>query len=1479
MFRRVASAIASRASSGTAQPVPTYGIPLASLMSTDGERHSSQQPTDVIDPSQRAKDDADFLISIARLKGCFRVRYVFMLLTLLAALQLMFFWGFMVNSFEDYLQRASSDVCTSSASMVGSQLGLFQAEVQSRMRIAANLVAAVVADRNQAASSSSINATTNFPNETFYQTDMCDSFYRGFLALAVYYLNGTRMFYTPCVSYLDSPTLSTEQLPLVTERAPMFRFTSLRYTIMFAAESNITDPNATDTGGATYIIMLLLTKEVFGWVALGAISPKYSTQALLRATSVMISSDDAPLINTLNSFDTPTYSTVQPTPTAARLLSYYNTYCAHGTQHTWYTGTVARSKGLPVSLPATFTPEDGSVAVLCGLLCIQDNLGNCISQEVRIVVETPISDTTNTISAFKLVGSCIGGIAIFLFFCLTLSITVPVNVLNHRIIAVLSGEPWRKTRTERLLILVSRRFWIRDVVALLQQFHIMALFFTANRKYVPDFVLHHQMDVLRGDREIEKLLSSLTLEDWAGAAANATVGTTSSGGADAVVLGRAGSVGGAAATAAAATNATTTGGSVAAGDQELEMLRHALVAERNHQHHIRAGQHHNSGPQLDDSLPLRGEDVSVSNRDGGATPVASIGLSQSRRPTLEGGGIHQHTASDLLRFEDRADDVRPADGGGVTPQETSENNRNRLGGLMGLTYIESATLMSVMVGSLEDAFDGAFDLTARQHRKIFAAIHTIIRRHHGNMYQQTGERVSVAWNAFEARADHALRAVRCANELSNLFKGFRKEGLRLGIVVHQGPVVCGIIGDNREVASVLFGQASIVLSRLVTLASQLTFFSVLVTEPVKKVVSIFFDCVIVDVIRDMTSGKTISVFDVRHALDLGKQVKRNEVFVVEYTTAFAQFRSHQFHEAIARLTTQLPEASIHDPLVSRLIRLCTYYAAHDRQLPRPYTRSIPQWPLFEADAEEGIAAGLIADSGQGQSDEHFTHREENAVSRRSRRTTPPPREGVEIATLQQRHQNTFRDAVVAHAQAKRQLMDDANKPSSFATELRTSLANQKLQRQVNQHSGRLDAVEHSAHHQSSEIPRSLPVEESFLASAVSLRMVDASAVTGDNAGTTSGGSPPSGEARRSSSSAATGRGGTATAAFENTLIESVGWSLAPGPPPLAPRAAPAAGEDHTKSTLKKHVVPSAASSNSRSTDVSSANRDKGAAAPSKAPSPGQLPVRIVSSQGTVFIRSSRVLGTGSFGCVYMGMEEHSGRLVALKFLPQPTAEGEMRLLQNEVATMETVTHVHLVEFYGYSFADNMIVLVMECLVAGSLSGMLSTFTVVPGLTAVNFMRDVLLGLQRLHSMGIVHRDVKPQNVLIAANGHCKISDFGASASIHELVRRHDGGAEVQGTPIYLSPEAARGHAEPKSDVWSVGIMFLQLITGSIPYNHHSISGGVGAVVFGIGSGTLRPVIPPDLHPLGLSFVQGCLATNVIDRLSAEQLLDLPLFSV
>jgi serine/threonine protein kinase len=187
---------------------------------------------------------------------------------------------------------------------------------------------------------------------------------------------------------------------------------------------------------------------------------------------------------------------------------------------------------------------------------------------------------------------------------------------------------------------------------------------------------------------------------------------------------------------------------------------------------------------------------------------------------------------------------------------------------------------------------------------------------------------------------------------------------------------------------------------------------------------------------------------------------------------------------------------------------------------------------------------------------------------------------------------------------------------------------------------------------------------------------------------------------------------------------------------------------------------------------------------------------------------------------------------------------------------------------------------MECVIAGSLQSMLASFQQLSQLTTVNFMRDILLGLSRLHSEGIMHRDVKPQNVLVTTSGQCKLTDFGASAMLNALARGDDTAA-VEGTPLYLAPEAARGNATFKSDIWSVGIMFLQLITGVVPYQLPSDQDvDVYAFVYQVGSGILKPVFNRGLlPPQTLDFVDNCLEPAEAKRKTANELLALPFFFV
>lgn len=279
--------------------------------------------------------------------------------------------------------------------------------------------------------------------------------------------------------------------------------------------------------------------------------------------------------------------------------------------------------------------------------------------------------------------------------------------------------------------------------------------------------------------------------------------------------------------------------------------------------------------------------------------------------------------------------------------------------------------------------------------------------------------------------------------------------------------------------------------------------------------------------------------------------------------------------------------------------------------------------------------------------------------------------------------------------------------------------------------------------------------------------------------------------------------------------------------------------------------------------------------PRGSPACSSIPSKILAKNGILYQRSDRILGSGSFGCVYLGMDVRSGKLVAIKVLPLPTEETEGKNAEAEALIMR-VKDPHVVEFISYAFQDHCIIIIMECMLAGSLHNMLMSFGALPCYTARVFIRDVLRGLNKLHSMGVIHRDVKPQNVLLTPAGNCKITDFGASAELAQQAH----GNTVHGTPVYLAPEAARGAPVAVSDIWSCGIMYIQLVTGSLPYPREKLQLPAEILVFQIGAGIATPVIPHDqLDELEIDFVTACLQPEKEKRPSASRLLQAPLFAV
>jgi serine/threonine protein kinase len=198
----------------------------------------------------------------------------------------------------------------------------------------------------------------------------------------------------------------------------------------------------------------------------------------------------------------------------------------------------------------------------------------------------------------------------------------------------------------------------------------------------------------------------------------------------------------------------------------------------------------------------------------------------------------------------------------------------------------------------------------------------------------------------------------------------------------------------------------------------------------------------------------------------------------------------------------------------------------------------------------------------------------------------------------------------------------------------------------------------------------------------------------------------------------------------------------------------------------------------------------------------------------------RELGRGGMGVVLLGHHRRLGRPVAIKELPQTFAtEPDIRdRFTTEARTLATLSHPHIVPVYDYVERGALCLIVMEELPGGTVWERFTTI----GLTAPAACAIALAccsALQHAHDKGVLHLDVKPDNLMFDGSGTIKVTDFGISRVISgdRLLATVDG--QVLGTPAYMSPEQARGASlDPASDVYSTGVMLYELLSGRLPWS-------------------------------------------------------------
>lgn len=198
------------------------------------------------------------------------------------------------------------------------------------------------------------------------------------------------------------------------------------------------------------------------------------------------------------------------------------------------------------------------------------------------------------------------------------------------------------------------------------------------------------------------------------------------------------------------------------------------------------------------------------------------------------------------------------------------------------------------------------------------------------------------------------------------------------------------------------------------------------------------------------------------------------------------------------------------------------------------------------------------------------------------------------------------------------------------------------------------------------------------------------------------------------------------------------------------------------------------------------------------------------------------VGGGGMSIVYRARDKYLNRIVAIKVLREHLTSDEefVARFRREAQAVASLSHPNIVSIYDVGQDQGMYYLVMEMIEGRNLKEIIKEKGKIPVNEAVEIAKQICEALEHAHQQQIIHRDIKPHNIILTADGKAKVTDFGIARAVSTATVTHTG--SIMGSVHYFSPEQAKGEiADEKSDIYALGVVFYEMMTGKLPFEGDS----------------------------------------------------------